>query len=157
MVLNIVYTLVILFCGSYGAGYVPFAVHVKDSQVNLLSSLGGGMMVGSALGMIVPEGFHAFLSEIHDHHHDDDHGHGVGEEAEEEGVGGGVEGYAGLALVVGFIVMLLLDQVHLGSSNNSCCGHQHYHEDKNASKKTHVEEGNINVVNDIDKGEGKCA
>lgn len=127
-------TLGLMFFGAYGAGYVPYAFDVHESQIHTLASLGGGLMVGSSLAVIVPEGFHAFQGK---------HEHGgsvdvVGHEHSEEMA----DGYAGLALVSGFLAMLILDQVqqqHGSKDQHGCCGgHGH--------KKGTEEEGTVDAV-----------
>lgn len=137
-------TLGLMFFGAYGAGYVPYAFDIHESQISTLASLGGGLMVGSSLAVIVPEGFHAFQG--HNEHEDDvgsvdvdDHNH-----SDEM-----PDGYAGMALVTGFLAMLILDQVqqqHQGSSKDShgCCGPGH--------KKAMEGEGTVDAV-DVSSGD----
>ena len=130
MSLDLILTLCLMFFGAYGASYVPFAIDVPEDRVNLLSCLGGGLMIGSALAMIVPEGFHAF-----------------GEHGENENAALG-EGLPGLALVAGFLLMMLLDHLQSsGSKDHAGCGHVHVH------KKHGVEEaGPTGLTETDDKG-----
>jgi|688.fasta_scaffold2688507_1 hypothetical protein len=53
-------TLLLMFFGALGAGYIPYFIKVKESQSQLISALGGGLLLGSALAVVIPEGFHAF-------------------------------------------------------------------------------------------------
>ncbi|KAI8104254.1 hypothetical protein M9434_002814 [Picochlorum sp. BPE23] len=101
-------TLLLMFFGAYGAAYIPFAWDVSDKQINIISSLGGGLMIGSCLAVVVPEGFASF-SGHHDHHDSD--------------VGEIPEGFAGIALVVGFLGMYLLDQMQ-ADHPHGCCAHR---------------------------------
>lgn len=53
-------TLILMFFGALGAGYIPYFVSVRESRLQLMSALGGGLLLGSALAVVIPEGFHAF-------------------------------------------------------------------------------------------------
>jgi zinc transporter 9 len=66
-----------MFIGSYAAGFVPLAFTFSESKVRLLSILGAGLLVGTALAVILPEGVEA-LQPKHSHlvphnHHKDTH------------------------------------------------------------------------------------
>jgi zinc transporter 9 len=39
---------------------LPYYIKVSQSQLQLISTLGGGLLLGSALAVVIPEGFHAF-------------------------------------------------------------------------------------------------
>lgn len=52
--------LIVIFVSSLGAGYLPYSIKVKESQLLVVSALGGGLLIGCALGIVIPEGFHAF-------------------------------------------------------------------------------------------------
>lgn len=108
--------------------YVRWIVQFQSSaQLHIASALGGGLLIGSALGIIIPEGFHALPHHCeHDHDtvhrtkdsHDelhDEHGEGI------------PAGLPGLALVVGFLLMMLLENLQSGDS------HFHVHEHDSAS------------------------
>ena len=51
---------VIIFLGSLVAGAVPFFLNLGERHVNLLSGFGAGMLVSTALAVILPEGVEAF-------------------------------------------------------------------------------------------------
>jgi len=53
-------TLFLMFFGALGAGYIPYYITVRESKLQLISALGGGLLLGSALAVVIPEGFHAF-------------------------------------------------------------------------------------------------
>ena len=145
-------TLLLMFFGALGAGYIPYFINVRESRVQLMSALGGGLLLGSALAVVIPEGFHAFhevrnLSTLQPaiteelgitnwfsclinlqigsggHDHDahtqhDEHEHVTAAPA---------SGLTGLALVGGFLVMLLLDQLQAGADGHSHgVGHHHH-------------------------------
>ena len=53
-------TISTMFVGALLAGALPYWCKVKESSVAFLAALGGGLLIGTALAIIVPEGFHAF-------------------------------------------------------------------------------------------------
>ena len=53
-------TCVLLFVGASGAGLVPLVLKTSPAQLRLLSAIGAGLLVGTGLGVILPEGFEAF-------------------------------------------------------------------------------------------------
>lgn len=150
-------TLALMFFGALACGCAPFFLRVKDTHLQTVAALGAGLMIGSALAVIIPEGFHAFAevrrrrrhppssllphascptlaapclclqAGSHAHEHDHDHEEEPGHEEHEEGL---PEGLAGLVLICGFLAMLLLD--HLQHAAGGSCGtpghtHAHHH------------------------------
>jgi len=83
-----------MFVGAFGAGLAPLAVHFDEARLKMMNLVGAGLMVGTALAVIIPEGADAFFSAF---------------KGEEDGAPHGV---IGAALVAGFLVMLALDAVH---------------------------------------------
>jgi len=55
-----------MFLGSYAAGFLPLAFTFSEQKVRLLSILGAGLLVGTALSVIIPEGVEA-LQPPHSH------------------------------------------------------------------------------------------
>jgi len=153
-----VWTLVLLslamLIGCYLAGSVPLAVTLSEDKLKLVTVLGAGLLVGTALAVIIPEGIYALQtpSDHHGHQHDDHHlevksheevkkevigspvgpgphsalaaasgdaaktaGHG------EEEHGAETHSIIGVALVLGFVFMLLVDQIggNIHSSRSS--------------------------------------
>jgi zinc transporter 9 len=53
-------TLLLMFFGALISGCLPYFMRVKESHLQTVAALGGGLLIGSALAVIVPEGFHAF-------------------------------------------------------------------------------------------------
>jgi len=128
-----------MLVGCYLAGSVPLAFNLSDEKLKLVSVLGAGLLVGTALAVIIPEGVHALLFPSGDHHE----GHHVAEKAADVKTGvvaagdhkdvkldvagtshheheSGVElhSWIGVALVLGFVFMLFVDQIG---------GHMHSH------------------------------
>ena len=50
----------LLFFGALGAGYLPYFVSVGNARLQTVSALGGGLLIGSALAVVIPEGFNSF-------------------------------------------------------------------------------------------------
>ncbi|XP_074092134.1 zinc transporter ZIP9 isoform X1 [Macrotis lagotis] len=126
-----------MLVGCYVAGIIPLAVNFSEERLKLITVLGAGLLCGTALAVIVPEGVHALYEDIlegkhhqtseaqnviasdkavenplvHEHEHSHDHTR--------------LHAYIGVSLVLGFVFMLLVDQI--GSS------HMHSTEGKDSS------------------------
>ncbi|XP_005686071.2 PREDICTED: zinc transporter ZIP9 [Capra hircus] len=116
-----------MLVGCYVAGIIPLAVNFSEERLKLVTVLGAGLLCGTALVVIVPEGVHALYEDIlegkhhqasqtqnviasdkaavvpvaHEHEHSHDHTQ--------------LHAYIGVSLVLGFVFMLLVDQI--GSSH----------------------------------------
>nr|XP_061798531.1 zinc transporter ZIP9 isoform X3 [Nerophis lumbriciformis] len=114
-----------MLVGCYVAGTIPLAVNFSEEKLKLVTVLGAGLLCGTALAVIIPEGVHALYEEIlegkqakhiipisvseaaaeallsveghHEHSHEQLHA------------------CIGVSLVLGFVFMLLVDQI--GSSH----------------------------------------
>ncbi|XP_063039484.1 zinc transporter ZIP9 [Engraulis encrasicolus] len=122
-----------MLVGCYVAGTIPLAVNFSEEKLKLVTVLGAGLLCGTALAVIIPEGVHALYEEVLEgaHHHG---GHGAEAEVSEAKVAveaasgahehGGHEqlhAYIGVSLVLGFVFMLLVDQIgssHMHSSDD---------------------------------------
>lgn len=130
-----------MLVGCYVAGTIPLAVNFSEEKLKLVTVLGAGLLCGTALAVIIPEGVHALYEEILEGGH---HSHGqvgvVEVEAKSEvdaalSAGGKHEhgheqlhACIGVSLVLGFVFMLLVDQI--GSS------HMHSAEDPESARVT---------------------
>eukprot|EP00128_Syssomonas_multiformis_P005372 Colp12_sorted_trinity150504_noHs@23972 len=95
--------------GSYLAGSLPLFLRLSEESLDLVSKFGAGLLVGTALVVIIPEGVHALMSTSGEATHEAArrsilHAEGTGEE-HESGAG------MGAAMVLGFAFMLLIDQI----------------------------------------------
>ncbi|XP_007442508.1 zinc transporter ZIP9 [Python bivittatus] len=111
-----------MLIGCYVAGIIPLAVNFSEERLKLVTVLGAGLLCGTALAVIVPEGVHALyedlleakhhpvsesqkvigsekadVPDVHDHNHSHDHSR--------------LHAYIGVSLVLGFVFMLLVDQI----------------------------------------------
>ncbi|KAL3134435.1 hypothetical protein ABBQ38_006493 [Trebouxia sp. C0009 RCD-2024] len=91
---------VLTFVGSMLAGLAPLFLGVSESHLQTISAVGAGLLIGTALEVILPEGSEAFGTARQD---------GGNEQHLPESL-------LGAALISGFVIMLLLDQVHTAVS-----------------------------------------
>ncbi|KAM6917535.1 zinc transporter ZIP9 [Lycodopsis pacificus] len=118
-----------MLVGCYVAGTIPLAVNFSEEKLKLITVLGAGLLCGTALAVIIPEGVHALYAEILEGAHHNHGQAGAVEVSEAKGeadaalsVGGKHEhsheqlhACIGVSLVLGFVFMLLVDQI--GSSH----------------------------------------
>lgn len=131
-----------MLVGCYVAGTIPLAVNFSEERLKLITVLGAGLLCGTALAVIIPEGVHALYEEILEGGH---HSHGQVGVVEASEAKGEVEAALsasgnhehsheqlqaciGVSLVLGFVFMLLVDQI--GSS------HMHSTEDPESARVT---------------------
>ncbi|XP_023245076.1 zinc transporter ZIP9 isoform X2 [Copidosoma floridanum] len=88
----------VMLGGSYLAGSLPLVMNLSEDKLQLVSVLGAGLLVGTALAVIIPEGVRALFNgavhncEFYFFFPSDLHS------------------LIGLSLVLGFVFMLLIDQ-----------------------------------------------
>ncbi|KAK4180023.1 putative transporter [Triangularia setosa] len=116
----LVVTSVVMAVASFLAGALPLSISLTQSQLRFVASLGAGLLVGSCLIVIVPEGIEAIASASE--HHDDHAPHRRlrklrrrddalavaaphAEDAELPAF------HIGLSLVLGFALMFLIDRL----------------------------------------------
>nr|XP_010305329.1 PREDICTED: zinc transporter ZIP9 isoform X2 [Balearica regulorum gibbericeps] len=109
----------------YVAGIIPLAVNFSEERLKLVTVLGAGLLCGTALAVIVPEGVHALYEDILEgkHHPASEMQHVIESEkvaeipvVHEYGHDHSrLHAYIGVSLVLGFVFMLLVDQI--GSSH----------------------------------------
>ncbi|XP_027028988.1 zinc transporter ZIP9 isoform X1 [Tachysurus fulvidraco] len=122
-----------MLVGCYVAGTIPLAVNFSEEKLKLVTVLGAGLLCGTALAVIIPEGVHALYEEVLEAGH---HAHGEAEvsapeqKAAESVVGPShdhehshqeLHAFIGFSLVLGFVFMLLVDQIgssHIHSSDD---------------------------------------
>ncbi|XP_070377945.1 zinc transporter ZIP9-B [Dermacentor albipictus] len=119
-----------MFVGSYMSGMVPLSVPLTEARLHLVSVFGAGLLVGTALSVIIPEGISTlYLTEIRELVHDGDaHGGQKPGDATLSAASGVSHGHlhddlhgkleamdprnlVGITLVLGFLFMLLVDQL----------------------------------------------
>jgi len=117
----LVFLCLIMLVGSYLAGILPLIVTLSEERLQLISIFGAGLLVGVALAVIIPEGIQMLYNQqLEDLKHAlSKHGDGT-HTPHQAGVnnqgGGEFHAIIGVALVLGFVFMLLIDQI--GSSHS---------------------------------------
>ncbi|OLY84827.1 Zinc transporter ZIP9 [Smittium mucronatum] len=61
-----------MFLGSYLFGTIPLCFKLSDSKLSSIALLGVGLLTGTALGVIVPEGIEAVIKAAGAHEHSDE-------------------------------------------------------------------------------------
>ena len=119
----------IMFIAAFGFGYLPLNLDLSSKRVMQFTAIGAGVLISSAFLVVIPEGME--IIEGHEEHEEGEHDEEEGEDhAEEEGEEEGEEeeeGHAeeegehseeehavepsvlGMAILVGFVVMLILE------------------------------------------------
>ncbi|KAJ8289652.1 hypothetical protein GJAV_G00003740 [Gymnothorax javanicus] len=111
-----------MLVGCYVAGTIPLAVNFSEDRLKLVTVLGAGLLCGTALAVIIPEGVHSLYEEVLEGGH---HAHALSEGADQKAVvdesvvADGdhahshehLHAYIGVSLVLGFVFMLLVDQI----------------------------------------------
>lgn len=120
---------IVMLIGSYLAGSIPLVVTLSDEKLKVVTVFGAGLLVGTALTVIIPEGIRAlYSSDVHvmvssqspngklpEQIH-------AGAAAGSSGVVAGISADShdhdpehsatiGLSLVLGFIFMMIVDQI----------------------------------------------
>lgn len=141
----------VMLLGSFIAGSIPIVMTLSEEKVHFVSIVGAGLLVGTALAVIIPEGIHTLILAQHNtparhHQHSDPFEQSVLKvSSSPSSIAGGVlgvpakmydppheQGHAhsgesseaealssvGLALVLGFIFMLLVDQCSRSASSS---------------------------------------
>lgn len=112
----LIFCAVMLF-GSYLAGTAPLVLPLSEEKLHRVSVFGAGLLVGTALAVIVPEGVQTLIGALSrsaavavaaqeqpGHSHDAAHLDGL-------------DRAIGISLVLGFLFMLLVDQCASGKGN----------------------------------------
>ncbi|KAF8455377.1 Zinc/iron permease [Terfezia claveryi] len=94
---------------SFSTGMLPLTLTLTKSHLRLISTLGMGVLVGTSLIVIIPEGIETLYS-ITSHHKRSDHDHDSDDSDDEDDHSSyNPHAYVGLALIAGFILMYLID------------------------------------------------
>lgn len=104
----------VMLVGSYIAGSIPLIVNLSEEKLKRITVLGAGLLVGTALAVIIPEGIKSLASESHLKH--DIHANSVNpvihehinDETQKDPMS-----VIGISLVLGFVFMLLVDQISI--------------------------------------------
>lgn len=97
---------IVMLVGSYLAGNIPLVVSLSEEKLKNVSVFGAGLLVGTALTVIIPEGIRSLyeeskLEEAKETSEAPGHKHAEHDHSSE----------IGLSLVLGFVFMMLVDQL----------------------------------------------
>jgi len=118
----LIFLAVAMLLGCYLAGLIPLVVSLSEEKLQIVSVVGAGLLVGTALAVIIPEGVHTLYSaEMEKSEH---HEHAVEPASLPEGEGAQqtlsivkphnhleMHSVIGISLVLGFVFMLIVDQI----------------------------------------------
>lgn len=125
--LDLIVLVVIMFVLTFIFGLIPLKCNVRPNHMNYIATAAAGLLLGTAFIVILPEGLEMFMEgmeeevQIDDHdeeHHSEETDDHDGEHHSEDFDGPLV----GLAIVVGIICMLFVEQIGPAHS------HDHKHE-----------------------------
>ncbi|XP_013176239.1 PREDICTED: zinc transporter ZIP9 [Papilio xuthus] len=99
----LVLLVLVMLVGSYVAGSIPLNVSMSEDKLQKVTVFGAGLLVGTALAVIIPEGVRALFSErvalvTKDY-------------TPEPATHSDLHSVIGISLVLGFVFMLLVDQL----------------------------------------------
>jgi len=135
-----------MLVGCYVFGSIPLSLTISQKNMRSVSIVGAGLIVGTALSVIIPEGVHAIYEQeqhaghdhapaahahghSHEHHHEDHHElhsrsvdttgkQGLARHYENLKPDVELHSMIGISLSLGFVFMLIVDNL---------CGHGHSH------------------------------
>lgn len=99
----------VMLIGSFLAGSIPLFFSFSEDKLKKITVFGAGLLVGTALAVIIPEGVRSMISEqgiTHAHNESDTHEHSD------------PLSVIGISLVSGFIFMLVVDQISQSKNEN---------------------------------------
>ncbi|KAG2207341.1 hypothetical protein INT47_006815 [Mucor saturninus] len=127
-----------MLAGSYIAGSLPLTTKLSENKIRLFNALGAGLLIGTSLMVVIPEGVETIYnsrttlvssfankanvaipnwtsSETPEQWTEQENAFDIVKRtpthAEEELIGGGEHTAIGLALIIGFALMFIIDQV----------------------------------------------
>lgn len=105
----------VMLVGSYLAGSIPLVVSLSEAKLKIVTVFGAGLLVGTALTVIIPEGIRALYSDaiekMHSHKVTDKVADGTVTPETHSDDDVEFSSTIGLSLVLGFVFMMLVDQI----------------------------------------------
>lgn len=104
---------IVMLIGSYLAGSIPLVVHLSDEKLKVVTVFGAGLLVGTALTVIIPEGIRAlYSSDVQQLMvSSQSPNNGKAPEQNHSDAEPDHSSTIGLSLVLGFIFMMIVDQI----------------------------------------------
>lgn len=104
---------VVMLIGSFLAGSIPLFFTFSEDKLKKITVLGAGLLVGTALVVIIPEGVRSLAIEVHKHEPEN-----PTEKVHDESKEKDPFSVIGISLVLGFVFMLLVDQISENRNEN---------------------------------------
>ncbi|XP_034112168.1 zinc transporter ZIP9 isoform X2 [Drosophila albomicans] len=117
---------IVMLVGSYLAGSIPLVMHLSEEKLKCVTVLGAGLLVGTALTVIIPEGIRSLYMDSKRAVAHNDADTTIVTESHVQPLD--YSRTIGLSLVLGFVFMMLVDQVSQGQTKKSNNGNEY---DKN--------------------------
>ncbi|XP_051862208.1 zinc transporter ZIP9 isoform X3 [Drosophila albomicans] len=118
---------IVMLVGSYLAGSIPLVMHLSEQEkLKCVTVLGAGLLVGTALTVIIPEGIRSLYMDSKRAVAHNDADTTIVTESHVQPLD--YSRTIGLSLVLGFVFMMLVDQVSQGQTKKSNNGNEY---DKN--------------------------
>lgn len=110
----------LMFAGSFLSGSAPLSMSMSEEKLQLVSVLGAGLLVGTALAIIIPEGVRSLNTVVTVHTltpalKDD----GAVPAHHEQTSSLDIHSLIGISLVLGFVFMLLVDQCSVSRNRDN--------------------------------------
>lgn len=99
---------VFMFLASYAAGFIPLSVTFSEAKLQLVSVFGAGLLVGTALAVIIPEGVRLLYDVVQTSQENLKNNASTTKNV--HAVDNSLPVVMGFTLVIGFLLMLLIDQ-----------------------------------------------
>lgn len=119
----LVLLVIVMLIGSYLAGSIPLVVTLSDEKLKVVTVFGAGLLVGTALTVIIPEGIRALYSSdvvvakiVHSISSQSPNSNSIHSHSEE---GAEHSSTIGLSLVLGFVFMMIVDQISSRQNTDS--------------------------------------
>lgn len=147
-----------MLIGSFISGYIPMAFKLSDSKSRLLALMGSGILVGTALAIIIPEGIDSIYAQpdpsiLQESLSAEKNSQLIYQEPVQTWT-------IGMSLVAGFVLMLLIDQFSLYQAsektphNSQQISRQNYslasQEDDVDISNEEGDENNIRTIEDLE-------
>ncbi|KDR06872.1 zinc transporter ZIP9 [Zootermopsis nevadensis] len=117
--LVLILLVLVMLVGSYLAGAIPLVMPMSEEKLQLISVLGAGLLVGTALAVIIPEGVRSLNTAVTVQTIPSTKKDGVIIEHHEDTSSTDVHSLIGISLVLGFVFMLLVDQCSVSRSRDA--------------------------------------
>lgn len=108
----------VLFLLSFVVGLIPLKINVGSYYMNLIAVLAAGIVLGTAVIVVLPEGMEMLLHGFHEDDHDDEDDHEDDHDEHEEELNGR---FVGMTIIGGIILMMIANRLSPGHGHSHGC------------------------------------